>query len=174
MGSTGIDFATLSARDVLDLAILIEDEAEERYEELARQLDIHRTPEAAAFFRQMARNEATHRVRLLERRRRLFDDAPRTMTRALLWDVEAPEYDEARAFMTVRDAMETALRSEEKARAFFVEALRHIEEPQVRALLVELRDEEVDHQRMIRRELDRLAGRPPIDDEDFTDEPTSQ
>jgi rubrerythrin len=76
--------------------------------------------------------------------------------------------------MTVRDAMEAALRSEEKAHAFFVEALRHVREPQVRALLAELRDEEVDHQQMIHRELDRLAGQPPIDDEDFTDEPTSQ
>jgi rubrerythrin len=174
MGSSRIDFAALSAQDVLDLAILVEDEAEERYEEFGHQLEIHRTPEPAAFFRQMARNEATHRARLLERRTRLFGDAPRVVTRALLWDVEAPEYDEARAFMTVRHAMEAALRSEEKAHAFFVEALRHIHEPQVRALLVELRDEEVDHQRMIHRELDRLAGQPPIDDEDFTDEPTSQ
>jgi rubrerythrin len=174
MGSSRIDFTALSAQDALDLAILIEDEAEERYGELGHQLEIHRTPEAAAFFRRMAQNEATHRARLLERRTRLFGDAPRTMTRALLWDVEAPEYDEARAFMTVRHAMETALRCEEKAHAFFVEALRHIHEPQVRALLVELRDEEVDHQRMIHRELDRLAGQPRIDDEDFTDEPTSQ
>jgi rubrerythrin len=171
---SGIDFAGLSAQHVLDLAILIEEEAEERYEELCHQLETHRTPDAAAFFRRMAWNEATHRARLLERRTRLFGDAPRMMTRALLWDVEAPEYDEARAFMTVRDAMETALRSEEKAHAFFVEALRHVQDPQVRALLTELRDEEVDHQRMVRRELDRLAGQPAIDDEDFTDEPTSQ
>jgi len=169
-----IDFATLSPQDALDLAVLIEDEAEERYEDLGHQLEIHRTPEAAAFFRRMARNEAAHRARLQERRTRLFGDAPGTMTRALLWDVEAPEYDEARAFMTVRQAMETALRCEEKAHAFFVEALRHVREPQVRALLAELRDEEVEHQRMIRRELDRLAAGPAIDDEDFTDEPTSQ
>jgi erythrin-vacuolar iron transport family protein len=174
MAPTPIDFGALSARDALDLAILIEDEAEERYQELAHQLDIHRTPDAAAFFRSMARNEATHRARLVERRSGLFGDAPRAVSRASLWDVEAPEYDEARAFMTVRQAMETALRSEEKAQAYFVAALEHVREAQVRALLEELRDEEVLHQDMIRREMVRLGAEAEIQTEDFTDEPTSQ
>ena len=47
----GLDLATLSLLDALDLAILIEDEARERYEEFAAQMDQHRTPEAARFFR---------------------------------------------------------------------------------------------------------------------------
>ena len=170
--TANIDFTTLSAQDVLDLAILVEDEAAERYEELAHQLETHRTPEAAAFFRTMVRNEATHRARLLERRTRLYGDAPRAVSRAMLWDVEAPEYDEARAFMSVRQAMETALRSEEKAHAYFVAALAHVREPEVRALLEELRDDEVLHQEMIRREMARLEMEPEA--EDFVDEPTSQ
>jgi len=170
--TANIDFTTLSAQDVLDLAILVEDEAAERYEELAHQLETHRTPEAAAFFRTMVRNEATHRARLLERRTRLYGDAPRAVSRAMLWDVEAPEYDEARAFMSVRQAMETALRSEEKAHAYFVAALVHVREPEVRALLEELRDDEVLHQEMIRREMARLEMEPEA--EDFVDEPTSQ
>jgi rubrerythrin len=169
-----MDFTTLSARDALDLAILIEDEAEERYEELAHQLEIHRTPDAAAFFRSMMRNEAAHRAKLRERRTRLFGDAPRVVSRTMLWDVEAPDYDEARAFMTVRRAMETALRSEEKAHAFFVTALEHVRDPAVRALLAELRDDEVVHQHMIRREMARLSAAPDVDAEDFTDDPTSQ
>jgi rubrerythrin len=172
--TANIDFTTLSAQDVLDLAILVEDEAAERYEELAHQLEIHRTPEAAAFFRTMVRNEATHRARLLERRTRLYGDAPRAVGRAMLWDVEAPEYDEARAFMSVRQAMETALRSEEKAHAYFVAALPHVREPEVSALLEELRDDEVLHQEMIRREMARLGAEPEAEAEDFVDEPTSQ
>ena len=174
MAPADIDFTTLSAQDTLDLAILIEDEAEERYEELAHQLESHRTPEAAAFFRSMAGNEATHRARLRERRTRLFGDAPVAVSRAMLWDVEAPEYDQARAFMTVRQAMETALRSEEKACAYFVAALRHVLDTQVRTLLEELRDDEVLHQDMIRREMARLGAEADVDAEDFTDEPTSQ
>ena len=76
--------------------------------------------------------------------------------------------------MTVRQAMETALRSEEKAHAYFVTALKHVRETQVHALLEELRDDEVLHQDMIRRAMARLGAEAEIDTEDFTDEPTSQ
>ena len=33
----------------------------------------------------------------------------------MIFDVEAPDYDEARAFMTPRQALEAALRAEKKA-----------------------------------------------------------
>ena len=42
-----IDFASLTLQDALDLAILIEEEAKERYEEFAENLSLHHTPEAA-------------------------------------------------------------------------------------------------------------------------------
>jgi erythrin-vacuolar iron transport family protein len=71
-----IDFKKLSLRDALDLAILIEDEAKERYEEFANQMDIHHTPDAAGFFRFMAENEAKHGTQLAQRRRRLFASSP--------------------------------------------------------------------------------------------------
>ena len=69
-----IDFATLSLQDALDLAILIEEEAKERYEEFADQLAKHHTPEAAQFFQTMAGNEAKHGADLLMRRQALFGD----------------------------------------------------------------------------------------------------
>lgn len=174
MTTQGIDFAKLSLQDALDLAILIEEEAQERYRELTDQLEKHHTPEAAQFFRFMAQNEERHRVELDERRKRLFADAPRTVTRAMLWDVEAPDYDEARAFMSPRQAMETALRCEEKAHAFFVAALPRIENEEVRALFEELREEEVHHQQLVKKELAKLPPEPGFDPGDFTDEPTSQ
>ena len=37
MATRGIDFRALSLKDALDLAVLIEQEAEERYEEFAAQ-----------------------------------------------------------------------------------------------------------------------------------------
>jgi hypothetical protein len=49
-----IDFASLTLQDALDLAILIEEEAKERYEEFADNLSLHHTPEAAHFFTTMA------------------------------------------------------------------------------------------------------------------------
>jgi rubrerythrin len=176
MATHGIDLHGLSAHDALDLAILIEEEAEERYCEFANQMELHHTPDAAAFFRLMAGNEARHREQLAERRAEQFGDAPRRVTRSLLWDVEAPDYDEARAFMSARRAMETALRCEQKARSFFVDALREVGDPAVRSIFEELRDEEIEHEELVRQELAKL---PPdaggdVDPEDFTDEPTSQ
>ena len=63
-----IDYKTLCVRDALDLAILIEEEAKERYAELAAQMELHHTPEAAAFFRFMVANEAKHGEQLAARR----------------------------------------------------------------------------------------------------------
>ncbi|HUI26404.1 MAG TPA: ferritin family protein [Candidatus Kryptonia bacterium] len=174
MSTLDIDFARLSLRDALDLAVLIEEEAQERYDEFAHQMEIHHTPEAAAFFRFMADNEAKHGARLAQRRAELFGDAPRTVTRAMLWDVEAPEYDQARAFMTARRAMQAALRSEEKAHAFFVDALPQVSDPGVVALFNQLRAEEIEHQDLVKRELAKLGAEPEVNDDDFVDEPTAQ
>ena len=169
-----IDFASLTLQDALDLAILVEEEAQERYLEFVDQMEQHHTPEAAAFFRSMARNEARHGDELRARRKELFADTPRRVQRSMLWDVEAPDYDEPRAFMSARQAMEVALRSEVKAHAFFVQALPHIADPQVRTLFAELRDEEVLHQTLVQEALKSLPPRPEPDPDDYSDEPVAQ
>lgn len=174
MSVSGIDFARLSLLDAFDLAILIEDEARERYEEFAEQMELHHTPEAAAFFRLMAGNEAKHGAQLSQQRREHFGDAPRAVTRAMLWDVEAPDYDQARAFMSARQAMQEALRCEEKAHAFFVAALPQLRHADVRTLFAELRDEEVVHQALVNEQLAKLPPDPEIAPDDFEDDPTAQ
>ena len=75
-----IDFAALDLQDALDLAILVEEEAQERYVELVDQMEMHHTKEAATFFAAMARNEQKHGDELRARRRALFGDAPRRVT----------------------------------------------------------------------------------------------
>ncbi|MBI3783144.1 MAG: ferritin family protein [Deltaproteobacteria bacterium] len=174
MSVQGIDFSQLSLRDALDLAILIEEEAHERYNEFADQMDLHHTREAAEFFRFMAANEAKHGAQLLERRIELFGSAPRKVTRSMLWDVEAPDFDQARAFMTPRQAMQAALHSEEKAHAFFVAVLPQVTIVEVKALFDELREEEVAHQDLVKAELAKLPPDPPGSPDDFEDEPTAQ
>ena len=169
-----IDFSRLTLQDALDLAILVEEEAEERYQEFARQMDSHRTPEAAAFFRLMVVNEAKHGSDLRRRRQSLFGDAPSRVTRDMLWDIEAPEYDEARAFMSARNAMEVALRSEIKARGYFEKALPIVTHPEVRKLFAELRDDEILHEELVRKELAKVPADPGIDPDDWVDEPVSQ
>lgn len=169
-----IDFATLSLKDALDLAILIEEEAKDRYEEFSENLAVHHTPDAARFFRTMAGNEAKHGAELTMRRESLFGNDPQTVTRAMLWDVEAPEFDAPRVFMTARQAMEIAMACEVKAHDFFDEALHHVTDTEVRALFEELRDEETEHKTMVQAILDTLPPATPADPEDAGDEPVGQ
>ncbi len=167
-----INFASLSLQDALDLAILIEEEAKDRYEEFSEQLAIHHTPEAAAFFRTMAANETRHGEDLALRRQDLFGDAPTKVTRAMLWDVEAPDYDQSRMFMSARQAMEVALASEIKAHDFFDAALKHVTNADVKHLFEELRGEELEHQQMVKAVMARLpAENDTTDPEAFADEP---
>jgi len=170
----GIDLEHLGLRDALDLAVLIEEEARERYAEFVEQMEMHHTPEAAAFFRVMAGSEEKHRAELWRRRRELFPVEAVAVTRSMLFDVEAPDYDEARAFMTERQALESALRAERKAHDFFAAAIPRLSDPLVRALFQELRSEELLHQELVRRRLDALPPDPPFAASDFADEPVAQ
>ncbi|HXX32063.1 MAG TPA: ferritin family protein [Myxococcaceae bacterium] len=170
----GIEFARLSLREALDLAIAIEEEARDRYREFAEQLTAHHTAEAARFFEHMARIEEIHRSQLAERREALFPGERPQPMRERIFDVEAPEYDAARAFMSVREALEAALSGEEKAYAFFVRAIPLLESTEVRKLFGELRDEEVEHQDLVRAEIARLAGEPGGRDEAYSDDPVAQ
>jgi len=172
--SQNVDFTRLDLRDALDLAILIEDEARERYEEFAEQMEVHHTADAAKFYRFMAQNEAKHGADLAERRKALFGDAPCRMSRSMLWDVEAPDYDQARAFMSPRRALEVALESEVKAHAYFTAAIPAISDPEVKALFVELQGDEVHHKELVQAELDKLPPDSEIDVEDLVDEPVGQ
>jgi rubrerythrin len=169
----GIDFTNLSLRDALDLAVLIEIEARDRYEEFADQMDAHHTPEASRFFRFMAINEEKHRASLAERRGELFGEEPTVVSPSMIFDIEAPDYDEARAFMTARDALDSAMRSETKAHGFFDRALPSIADKDVRELFEELRAEEVEHQELVQQQLDKLPPDNPLAAADFADDPVS-
>jgi erythrin-vacuolar iron transport family protein len=169
-----LDFDKLDLRDALDLAILIEEEAGERYLEFAQQLENQHTAEAAEFFRTMVANEAKHGEELYERRRKLFGQSPRRVDRSLLWDVEAPEYEQARAFMSHRQALLVALESERKARTFFANALPHVKDPEVKTLFCELGEEEAVHERLVSAELSKLPPEPDVEQSDYADEPVAQ
>jgi demethoxyubiquinone hydroxylase (CLK1/Coq7/Cat5 family) len=137
-------------------------------------MDMHHTPDAARFFREMAVNETKHGTELTERRQKLFPTEPRKVTRDMLWDVEAPGYEAARMFMTAHDAMDVALEAEVKAHDYFAAALQHVKDPDVKALFTELRDEETEHQDMVKAAMTKLPPRPVITGDDVADEPVSQ
>ena len=170
----GVDFSSLSLKDALDLAILIEEEAMERYKEFTDQMELHHTPEAARFFSVMVVNETKHRDDLLLQRQAMFPAEDRQMSPAMLWDVEAPEYDKARAFMSARQAMEVALECEIKAHDYFDQALANISDREVRRLFEELREEELEHQLLVKKQMEKLPPDPGANPEDYADEPIAQ
>jgi rubrerythrin len=166
-----IDFERLSLQDALDLAIMIEEEAAERYEELAAQMETHHTPEAAEFFSFMVVNETKHGQELSDRRKQLFGDAPRNVDSSMIWEIEAPEYEKVRVFMTASDAFKVALQAEEKAYRFFESAVKHVADADVRALFEELKQEEIEHQELVKREMSKLPADSSVDVSDYADEP---
>jgi rubrerythrin len=172
--SVDLDFANLSIKDALDLAILIEEEARDRYLELAENLEVHNTGDAARFFRFMVGCEAKHGEELTEKRRELFGDEPKSVDRSMLWDVEAPGYETTRTFMTLREALEVAMAAETKAFEFFDGALPEVTDSEVRELFTELRQEEVEHMEMVRGQMENLPAEDRFDPDDFADEPVAQ
>jgi len=165
---TRLDFATLSLMDALDLAVLIEEEACDRYKMFAARLGHRYTGDAASVFASMAENEAKHGKELTERREALFPDIVVRVSRDDLFDVEAPDEGAPRSNMSTLQAFEVALSSEQKAFDFYDQALAHVANPEIRILFTELRDEEKEHVRMVR---EAIAGLPPgADNEGEVDE----
>jgi erythrin-vacuolar iron transport family protein len=167
-----IDFAKLTLQDALDFAILIEEEAEERYSEFSKIVGGRYQGDAADVFKKMAGYEAKHGQELAERRKKLFKGARRRVSRDMLFDVEAPDYGKPRVFMSARQAMEVALESEEKAHDFFAEALKHVKDAKVKKLFQELKAEEKKHQALLKRQLVKLPKGPDVEESE-ADEPGS-
>ena len=69
-----VDFSKLTLMDALDLAILIEFEAFQRYTQFADRLGSRSPDDAASVFQSMAVNEKKHGDELAERRKKLFGD----------------------------------------------------------------------------------------------------
>ncbi len=167
-----IDYAKLTLQDALDLAILVEEEAKQRYEKLAEMVGGRYEGDARDVFRAMVKNEARHGAQLAERRERIFKKAKRRVSLDQLYDVEAPDWTAVHVFMSGRQAMEVALAAEEKAFDFFDRALPHLKDAQVRKLFEELRGEERRHAAMLRKKMKGLPAGPDIEAE-LADEPGS-
>lgn len=167
-----VNFATLNLQDALDLSVLIEKEAEERYRLFVAQLGGGEPGDAADFFAAMAHNEQRHGRELAERRRALFGDAPSRVSAAMIEEVEAPGMDKPRPYMSPRHALEVAMESEIKAYEFFDSALPGITDPEVRKLFEELRDEEALHQRLLNEQKAKYPeSMEPTVDPDHVDTP---
>lgn len=167
-----IDFSKLDLRDALDLAILIEEEARERYQEFTKLVGGRYPGDASDVFARMAENEAKHHAELSARRKELFGRQKVRVSRDDLDDAEAPDRGQPRVFMSAHQAMEVALSSEEKAHDFFAGALRHVKDAKVKKLFTELKAEEQKHKRLLQTRLAKLPKGPDVEEWE-ADEPGS-
>jgi rubrerythrin len=167
--STRLDFSKLTLMDALDLASLIEIEARNRYLEFAESLGTRGDGDAGAVFRSMAENETKHCEEIAERRLALFGDEEARVTLDDIFDVEAPEMGDVRWNISVLKAYQLALFSEQKAFAFYDEALDYVTQPDVKALFEELRDEETQHVNMLVKIIAKLpkSAEIELEDEDY-------
>jgi rubrerythrin len=157
--------------DALDLAALIELEACKRYEQFAEGLGTRGTGDAGAVFASMAINETKHCEQLAERRLALFGDKPPTVKADDIFDVEAPDFGAPSRYMSPLKAYHIALSSEKKAFDFYDQALRHVDQPDVKTLFEELRDEEAEHVAMLEEIIAKLPPAAAVDLEDEDADP---
>jgi len=168
--ATRLDLSKLNLMDALDLAILIEMEAYERYKMFASQLGHTGGYDAGAFFASMAENEAKHGTELLERRMKLFGKVPMKVKLHDLYDVEAPDTGSPRKGMSTLQAFEIGLEAEQKAHDFYDAALPGITDPEVIELFTELRDEETEHVEMLQAAMAKLPSIAGVETENDPDD----
>src|SRR6266702_1967864 len=157
MRSKMIDFATLGLRDAYDFAIMIEEDAQLRYRQLADLLGAD-PGGAGDVCRTMVGREGQHRRGLVERRASLFRDAPPRFEISVLEEgIERPDVDDNELPRTAREALEAALAAEWRAHAFFAQSIPHLADPETRAFFQQLMEEEVEHAQYLAR---RIAGLP--------------
>lgn len=170
-----IKLKDIDLKDALDLAIEVELEAQERYIEFARQIGSVSKDDAGDFFAQMAINETKHANDLKAKRIELFGISDSRISLEDLYEfqeIEAPEFDKSRSFMSPKKALLVARDSEIKAYKFFDKAASLVSDQKVKELFLELRGEELQHQKMVEALLSKVSGdEGPLVDSDEIDEP---
>jgi rubrerythrin len=153
-----VDFSRMDGRDALDIAIVIEDEAELAYEHLADWVEGDGNTEAAEFFKRMAAREKRHKDEITARRAELFGHAPSRHDEAAPWQAEVPDYESLGREVSLEDAFNVAMGAETRAHDFYADALEYIENPDIAELFDWLRKAEIEHQRLLREEMKRYLG----------------
>jgi len=153
-----IDFSKLDAQDVLDIAILVEEEARDNYEQLASWMETDGNHEVASFFAKMATLEQRHRDQLSAQRHELFGDTPPRHSSRAVFEVEQPSYDDMAGKVTLEQAFELGMDAERRAGEYYGEALEYASEPQVASLFESLKRSEQDHLRMLQAQKDRTLA----------------
>ena len=138
-------------------ALAIEVEAEERYRDLAAQMEVHNNPDVAALFRRLADVEGLHAKQISERVKNLHLPEPSPWD--YQWqDDEPPESLDVldiHYMMTPFHALRLVLEAERNAFAFFEHISLTSADPEIRKLADEMAEEEREHVRLVSDMLER-------------------
>ncbi|MGY6587470.1 MAG: ferritin-like domain-containing protein [Wenzhouxiangella sp.] len=130
-------------------AVVLEDEAAERYDELADAMDNHNNAEVAALFRKMAGYSRLHRAEAVDHARQHAGGLPPLKSWEFHWpDDESPESANltlSHYLMTPHQALELALQAECSARDFYAGVAERSELPAIVELAREFAEEEGEH-----------------------------
>jgi rubrerythrin len=157
--------------ELLAHALALEEEASERYAELAEVMQAHNNPDAAELFTRMAGVEQMHVDGIRQQiRQRKLTDLPSAQYRWLgLEGPETTDHADLHYLMTPRQALLLALLNEQRARDFYNDICRHSSDPEVVELARELAAEEREHVAWVEQWLERF---PPTEDGwDHDDDP---
>jgi rubrerythrin len=163
------DAAVTSVKELMAYAVALETEAEQRYRDLADQMDVHNNLDVATLFRTLAHYEAEHA-------KRLDDQAEEMGARELpsgraVWpDAEPPEnvgHLDAHYLMTPAQALRLALAAERRALAFYQEVAAISGDGPLRSAADAMAAEEEQHVRMVESMLARYPDTPA----DWNDDP---
>jgi len=159
----------VSVDELLACALAIEQEAAERYAELADQMEVHNNREVAELFHKLATIEAKHiaNVKTMSEGRKL---PPISLWDSPWEDAESPEaltHDEVHYLMTPYHALSLALVGERRAASFFARMAENAQDVEVRRMALRLRDEEQQHVSL----MEEWLGRYPAPGEGWDEDP---
>ncbi|GEM_PF-6353874 len=160
------DFSMLNLLELLEIAILIEEEAAERFGVFSDQMAVHHNEEAARLFRELQAHEAAHLARLQEKRRRASDLPISVKALDLLESVEAPPYECVHYKMTECEIFEAAVAAEQNAVAFYENLLKRLKDEEARDLARTFLEEEKRHVELLENKRGALPPCAPLCDQD--------
>ena len=148
-------------------ALALEEEAMQRYSELAAAMREHNNPAVADFFIAMSEESAKH---LAEVASLVGDRAlPELAAWEFDWPGEAPEsasYEALHYRMDLGAAMALALANERAAQAFYAGAAETADDEETAALAREFAAEEAEHARILEARLTTLPDAPALHRQD--------
>lgn len=157
--------------ELLAYALALEEQACERYGELAELMQTHNNKDVAELFKKMSAIEKLHvtQIRQLIIKYQLTDLPVKQYQWISLEGPESTDPGDLHYLMTARQALMLALLNEQRACEYYENVVRHSDDQDVRSLAQELATEEQEHVALVRDWLDRFPETE--EDWDYDDDP---